>query len=103
MPHVHSCGRQKISTCAAAPDRMPLLTGHEDVASPHMSHPMFRPSVEHLPIVAYSIHADDRNRMRYISPLVTKVLGYTPNECTSEPSFLLERTHPEDREYVHQA
>ena len=36
----------------------------------------------------------------YVSPQLEQMLGYTPEQWSSDPTFWIERIHPEDRERV---
>jgi PAS domain S-box-containing protein len=63
----------------------------------------FRTLVEHTPAVTYMEAADkhaESNAFLYISPQVEAVLGYTPEEWTSDPLLFRKTLHPDDRERV---
>lgn len=60
----------------------------------------FRALVEHLPAVVYRETLDARPGDFYISPQVTAMFGYTPDEWTWTPDFWIDRIHPNDRERV---
>ncbi|HET9248900.1 MAG TPA: PAS domain-containing protein [Actinomycetota bacterium] len=60
----------------------------------------FRALVEHLPAVTYREALVPTAEDFYISPRVTEVFGYTPEEWTWTPNFWSDRLHPEDRERV---
>jgi len=55
--------------------------------------------VEQLPQVTY-IEQLDGQSASYISPQIEALVGYTPEEWTSDPAFFGKRLHPEDRERV---
>ena len=55
--------------------------------------------VEQLPQVTY-IEQLDGQSASYISPQIEALVGYTPEEWTSDPSFFGKRLHPEDRARV---
>jgi PAS domain S-box-containing protein len=61
----------------------------------------YRTLVEQLPLITYidSPYTSDESAV-YVSPQVTTMLGYTPEEWCSEPGFFAERIHPDDRERV---
>ncbi|HEX9123540.1 MAG TPA: PAS domain-containing protein [Actinomycetota bacterium] len=62
-----------------------------------------RALAERIPAVIYAkeLHqAWGATEDDYISPQIENVLGYSPQEWTSTPSFWLERIHPEDRDRV---
>ncbi|MER3421434.1 MAG: diguanylate kinase, partial [Chloroflexota bacterium] len=58
----------------------------------------FRTLVEQLPALVY-IEEADTGRLRYISPQITSLLGYTPEEWMA-PGRWRAHLHPEDRERV---
>jgi PAS domain S-box-containing protein len=60
----------------------------------------FRALVEHLPAVTYREALVATPEEFYISPRVTEVFGYTPDEWTWTPRFWSDRLHPDDRERV---
>ena len=62
----------------------------------------YRTLVEQLPLVTYVAALDDPEAPAvYISPQATKMLGYAPEEWTSDASFWSARLlHPDDREHV---
>jgi PAS domain S-box-containing protein len=55
--------------------------------------------VEQLPQVTY-IEQLDGQSASYISPQIEALVGYTPEEWTSDPAFFGKLLHPEDRERV---
>jgi two-component system cell cycle sensor histidine kinase/response regulator CckA len=55
--------------------------------------------VEQLPEVTY-IEQLDHSSASYISPQIESLVGYTPEEWTSDPGFFGKVLHPEDRERV---
>src|SRR4051794_35786513 len=58
-----------------------------------------RKLVEQLPQVTY-IEKLDHASASYISPQIEALIGYTPDEWTSDPGFFAKVLHPEDRERV---
>ncbi|MGZ8625286.1 MAG: sensor histidine kinase [Actinomycetota bacterium] len=60
----------------------------------------FRDLVEHIPAVTYRESVDADPELFYVSPQVTQVFGYRPEEWTWGPGFWDEHLHPEDRERV---
>ncbi len=60
----------------------------------------YRTLVEQLPAVVYLDGLDEEASTIYISPRVTEVLGYSPEEWTSDPELFPRVLHPEDREAV---
>jgi diguanylate cyclase (GGDEF)-like protein/PAS domain S-box-containing protein len=57
--------------------------------------------VEHVPAAVYIDLADpdvsDGGRLAYMSPQITGILGYQPNELVDDPELWPSRIHPEDR------
>jgi diguanylate cyclase (GGDEF)-like protein/PAS domain S-box-containing protein len=58
--------------------------------------------VEHVPAAVYIDVADpdvtDGGRLAYMSPQITGILGYRPEELVNDPELWPSRIHPEDRE-----
>ena len=67
----------------------------------------YRSLVEALPAITYiehtSPHAPAESHYAYVSPQIEAILGYTPDEATSDPNFLERTVHPEDRERIQAA
>jgi PAS domain S-box-containing protein len=55
--------------------------------------------VEQLPEVSY-IEQLDHSSASYVSPQIEALLGYTPEEWTSDPGFFGKVLHPDDRDRV---
>ena len=55
--------------------------------------------VEQLPEVTY-IEQLDHSSASYVSPQIESLVGYTPEEWTTDPGFFGKVLHPEDRERV---
>jgi diguanylate cyclase (GGDEF)-like protein/PAS domain S-box-containing protein len=57
--------------------------------------------VEHVPAAVYIDMADpdvsDGGRLAYMSPQITAMLGYRPEELVSDPELWPSRIHPDDR------
>jgi len=58
----------------------------------------YRALVEQIPAIVYTFEVD--GRMRYVSPYVEAMYGFTPAEWLAQPELWLERMAPEDRERV---
>ncbi len=56
--------------------------------------------VEQLPAVTYVTAIRSNARTTYISPQITPLLGYTPEEWRERPLLWLELLHPDDRDRV---
>lgn len=66
------------------------------------AHAKLNHMLQSAPAVIYCLALDERApsgsyRLKYISPTVTKWLGYSAEECLSEPDWWANRIHPEDR------
>ncbi|HSI81707.1 MAG TPA: PAS domain-containing protein [Solirubrobacterales bacterium] len=57
----------------------------------------YRELVERLPAVVYEAEPGPEGVFRYVSPQIEQLLGYSPEEWTSNPRLWLERLHPDDR------
>jgi diguanylate cyclase (GGDEF)-like protein/PAS domain S-box-containing protein len=60
----------------------------------------YRTLVERIPAITYMQEIGRHSESVYVSPQVMDVVGYTPEECTSNPSLWIELLHPDDRERV---
>jgi diguanylate cyclase (GGDEF)-like protein/PAS domain S-box-containing protein len=58
----------------------------------------YRRLVERLPAIVYAAELGEHGRWRYVSPQIEKILGYTPEEWTADPTLWSRLLHPEDRE-----
>ena len=60
----------------------------------------YRTLVERIPAVTYVQQATASGTVTYVSPQMKDLLGYEPEECTSNPEHWQRIIHPEDRERV---
>ena len=60
----------------------------------------FRRLVAHLPTVVYVNAVGDASSTLYISPQITALVGYTPQEWLDDPKLWSKTVHPEDRQEV---
>jgi PAS domain S-box-containing protein len=60
----------------------------------------YRTLVEQVPAVTYVQDASGSNAVTYLSPQIEDMLGYKPEECTSDPGYWIKTLHPADRERV---
>jgi len=60
----------------------------------------YRTLVENIPAITYVQMPDETSTTVYISPQVEEILGYTPEECTSDPNHWVKHLHPEDKDRV---
>ncbi len=70
----------------------------------HAAEERYRSLVEALPAITYvertSPDAPEESHYAYVSPQIEAILGYTPEEATTDPNFLERTVHPDDRERV---
>ena len=60
----------------------------------------YRTLVERIPAVTYVQEATGSEAVTYVSPQMEAMLGYAPEECTSDPDHWIKVLHPDDRERV---
>jgi len=58
----------------------------------------YRRMVERLPAIIYTAEMGEKGRWRYVSPQVEEILGYSPEEWTSDEGLWASLLHPDDRE-----
>ena len=67
----------------------------------------YRSLVEAIPAITYLEHAapdaPEESRYAFLSPQIEPILGFTPDEATSDPRFLLRTLHPDDLERIREA
>ena len=56
--------------------------------------------VARLPAIVYLWEAGREGRCYYVSPAISDVLGYAPEQWLADPRLWMRRLHPEDRERV---
>ena len=66
----------------------------------HQEENRYRALVERLPNVTYTAAMDVQAAFTYISPKVEALLGFTPEEWTTDRSLWLKRMLPEDRKRI---
>ncbi len=57
---------------------------------------LFRLLAENAEDMIFRIQVSPNMKFEFVSPSVTRILGYTPEEFTSNPDFILKVVHPED-------
>jgi PAS domain S-box-containing protein len=60
----------------------------------------YRTLVEQLPAITYTAALDRVGLATFVSPQVTELLGFTPDECRADPDLWCQQLHPEDRDRV---
>jgi len=56
----------------------------------------YRQLVEQVPAISYVAEAGAQGRFLYLSPQVSKILGFRPKDCLSDPWFWWNHLNPED-------
>jgi PAS domain S-box-containing protein len=60
----------------------------------------YRSLVEAIPAITYLEHASpeapEESRFAFVSPQIERILGFTPDEATSDPHFFERTLHPDD-------
>ena len=56
----------------------------------------YRQLVEHVPAISYVAEAGVQGRFLYVSPQVSTILGYRPEDCLTDPHFWWDHLNPED-------
>jgi two-component system, cell cycle sensor histidine kinase and response regulator CckA len=56
----------------------------------------YRQLVEQVPAISYVAEAGVEGRFLYVSPQVTTILGYRPEDCLKDPRFWWDHINPED-------
>jgi len=60
----------------------------------------YRSLVEAIPAITYIEHASPQapveSRFAFVSPQIERILGFTPDEATSDPHFIERTLHPDD-------
>ena len=57
----------------------------------------YRQLIEQVPAISYVAETGAFGPFLYVSPQVTTILGYCPEECTANPRFWWEHLNPEDQ------
>ncbi len=60
----------------------------------------FEDLIDSVPAILYKAEMGESGRWIYASPQIEKVLGYTPEEWTSDPTLWYRSIHPEDRDHA---
>jgi PAS domain S-box-containing protein len=56
--------------------------------------------IENIPAVTYIQQISEPSVTTYVSPQMKNMLGYEPEECTSDPEHWVKLLHPDDKERV---
>jgi PAS domain S-box-containing protein len=60
----------------------------------------YRTLVQRIPAITYIQEIRHTSTSIYVSPQIKEILGYEPEECTSDPEHWYRTLHPDDRERV---
>ena len=67
----------------------------------------YRSLVEAIPAITYLEHASpeapEESRFAFVSPQIERILGFTPDEATSDPHFFERTLHPDDLPRIREA
>jgi PAS domain S-box-containing protein len=67
----------------------------------------YRSLVEAIPAITYLEHASpgapEESRFAFVSPQIERILGFTPDEATSDPHFFERTLHPDDLDRIREA
>jgi PAS domain S-box-containing protein len=67
----------------------------------------YRSLVEAIPAITYLEHASpeapEESRFAFVSPQIERILGFTPDEATSDPRFFERTLHPDDLARIREA
>ncbi len=61
----------------------------------------YRILAEQLPAVVYSVELGRESRTSYVSPRLTDMLGYDPEQWVADPRAWIQAVHPDDRERLY--
>ncbi|MCB0861536.1 MAG: EAL domain-containing protein [Solirubrobacterales bacterium] len=60
----------------------------------------FEHLIDSVPAILYTAEMGESGRWLYVSPQIEKILGYTPEEWTSDTTLWYRSIHPDDREHA---
>jgi PAS domain S-box-containing protein len=86
VSNVYLVGGEKVIQC----NIRNITERRQAEAALRESETKFRRLIEHLPTVIYMNPVDDARSTLYISPQIRDVLGYTDEECLSDPASICE-------------
>jgi len=92
-------GQDELSQLAWAINQM-LEKLEQAQQERHEAETRYRTLVEHLPAVTYIAELDLYRSVRYISPQIEALLGFSGHEWEVDPQIWVQQLHPEDRERV---
>lgn len=75
----------------------PARAGFE-IEREQMDDPDFEHLIDSVPAILYTAEMGESGKWTYASPQIEKILGYTPQEWTSDPTLWYRSIHPDDRE-----
>jgi len=60
----------------------------------------FEHLIDTVPAILYTAEMGESGRWHYVSPQIEKILGYTPDEWTSDTTLWYRSIHPDDRDHA---
>lgn len=60
----------------------------------------FEHLIDTVPAILYTAEMGESGRWLYASPQIERILGYTPEEWTSDPTLWYRSIHPDDRDHA---
>ena len=90
-------GRTALCTLLGMDDRVPPA---HDPAGFGLEEGLHRALVEEIPAILYVDSHDHHPRSLYVSPQVTELIGYSPEEWMFDDTLWSRTIHPDDRERV---
>ncbi len=68
----------------------------EQAAQLQQAEAKYRALVEPLPAIVYAAEFEEAGRWLYVSPQIERILGFTPEEWTGDPTLFDQQLHPDD-------
>jgi PAS domain S-box-containing protein/putative nucleotidyltransferase with HDIG domain len=96
VSNVYTVGEEKVIQC----NIRDITTRKRAEAALAGSEERFRKLVEHLPTVVYTNAVGAPGSMRFVSPQIEILLGYSPEEWLSDPEMWSKTLFSEDRQNV---
>ncbi|MGI9021127.1 MAG: PAS domain-containing protein [Solirubrobacterales bacterium] len=79
---------------------MSQLAGKASASTKASDEQRFRDLVEWLPVVVYEADFGPDGEWHYVSPHVSSLLGFSPEEIVNDSGLFYARVHPDDRDEV---
>ena len=105
--HRHRDGQYRILEATLTnlldePSVSSVVINARDVTERRVTETRYRSLVEHLPAITYLdvVEPSGKTRAIYVSPRVTEIVGWTPEDCLADPDLWDRLIHPDDQERV---